>query len=231
MLKKPCLSFQGLSRQFSYSWAVHDATGSFYENSSIAIVGRNGAGKSTLLHLISSIYRPTRGRLIKHCDFNYALIGHETMFYSRLTALENLIFYQKLKPTMTLKDIYSVLEFMELDLVKNEPVSSLSHGMKKKLALARMISQKPSVLFMDEPFSGLDLKGKDLLINLILKKGIPDLNWSFNGFAIIEHDLELCLKICSEFWVMDEGRLKIYGVKSDVQKSHFKKMIYKIMSN
>ena len=132
----------------------------------LLLAGPNGAGKSTLLRLLAGLGRPTQGRVLvagadPHSDPSaraaIGLVSHQTLLYDELTAWENLLFFARLyglpKPQAR---VDLALAAAGLTSRGASRVGALSRGMKQRLALARATLHQPSVLLLDEPFSGLD---------------------------------------------------------------------------
>ena len=161
------ISFEGLAKQFSHQWAVREASGEIKSGDRIAISGKNGAGKSTLLGLLAGFYTPTKGSIRREQNKSAGFIAHESMFYTKLTAYENLFFLKTLTPDIQKEEIALACEFAGLSGFRDERVETFSHGMKKRLSIARTMLQKPSLLFLDEGFSGLDWEGKGLLSSVL----------------------------------------------------------------
>ncbi len=203
----PCFSFKNLSKQFSHHWAIQEISGEIKNGARVAILGKNGAGKSTLLGLLAGFYRPTSGSIWFADKKNTSFIGHESMLYSKLTVLENLFFFQSLYPHSKKSDVMDSLKLAGLYKFRNEKVETLSYGMKKWVNIARMLVQRPSVLILDEIFSGLDLTTKNFLRLIIQDGGYQDMNWSFDTLILVEHEMKRSLECCNEFWLLEEGAL------------------------
>ena len=215
----PCFSFQNLGKQFAYHWAIQEISGEIKNGGRVAILGKNGAGKSTLLGLLAGFYRPTSGSIQFSDKNNISFIGHESMLYSQLTVLENLFFFQALYPQSKKSNVMDALKFTDLYEFRNAKVETLSHGMKKYLNIARMLVQKPTVLILDEIFSGLDLKAKNFLRLMIQDGGFQDMNWSFDTLILVEHDINRSLECCNEFWLLQKGKLvTIFSKKNHSSK-------------
>jgi heme exporter protein A len=140
----------------------------------VLLLGPNGAGKTTFLRILATLLRPTSGELtvngvdaVRHPEPARALIGmvaHGTYVYEDLTALENLRFWTVMHGGMvTGTRLGSALEQVGLDGYGDERVRTFSAGMKRRMALARVMLGEPRVLLLDEPFTGLDARGRKWL--------------------------------------------------------------------
>ena len=149
------------------------------------LFGPNGAGKTTLLRILGGLSRADAGevqiaglrmrRSGGRARTLLGFVGHQTLLYSDLTCRENLIFYAKLygidRPASR---IDSVLEQLNLADRAERRVRTLSHGMQKRLSVARAILHEPAVLLLDEPESGLDADSVASLGDLLQ-------DWSASG--------------------------------------------------
>ena len=145
----------------------------------LALLGPNGAGKTTLLRILATLLRPTTGTLrIDQVDALrepervrplLSIVAHGSHVYEDLTARENLRFWETLRggdpaPARLL----SALTEVELDNVADVRVRTFSAGMKRRLALARVLLGQARVLLLDEPFTGLDRRGRKWVNEFLL---------------------------------------------------------------
>jgi len=147
---------------------------------SLVIFGPNGAGKSTLIRILSSLSRPTGGRVLiggldlaTHADGIRRYLGvvsHAPLLYDSLTAEENLRFFAQL---YGMKDpasrIAEMLERVGLTARRNDLVRTFSRGMVQRLAIARALLHDPQVLLLDEPDTGLDPQAAEMLHGLLVQ--------------------------------------------------------------
>ncbi|MBI3326544.1 MAG: heme ABC exporter ATP-binding protein CcmA [Nitrospinae bacterium] len=140
----------------------------------VVLFGPNGAGKSTLIRILCTLMRPSGGTAkVAGCDLaedpdgvrlGIGLIGHSTHLYDDLTADENLRFYLRMRGASQVEQrTRDALQATGLERVAHGRVRTFSAGMKKRLCIARIIAHPPSVLFLDEPYSGLDAQGIEML--------------------------------------------------------------------
>jgi ABC-type multidrug transport system ATPase subunit len=178
----------------------------------IALLGPNGAGKSTLLNILSSLMRPTSGA-VRYGTVTAAsvgdklrgrvgFLGHELFLYSDLTARENLTFAARLY------GLNGVTEIVERGLVRahladraDERVGGFSRGMRQRLALERALLHQPRLVLLDEPFTGLDDRSADALIDRIKELG-------GNGAIIFAatHDFDYAERIATRAACVIRGR-------------------------
>jgi ATP-binding cassette subfamily F protein uup len=198
---------------------------SLEEGERVGIIGRNGAGKSSMLKILAGIETPDDGNLTIQQGVRIAYVPQEPVFNEGATTFEaacagvaNVIALidefstgegdlEKIQSQIESQDGWNwqqrVEETLErLQLGKDELVSSLSGGTKKRLALAQALVQRPDVLFLDEPTNHLDLYSIEWLENLLL---------AFNGSVVmITHDRSFLNKVATRIVDLDRGKLLSY---------------------
>jgi len=129
------------------------------------VTGPNGSGKTTLLRLCAGLATPTSGVLdIRPPRQAIGFAGHEPLVYRELTAIENLDLYGRLYRVPERRErIGMLLERFGLWNARSERAGSFSRGMQQRLSLCRALLHEPELLVLDEPYSGLDDGGADLL--------------------------------------------------------------------
>jgi len=145
----------------------------------LALLGPNGAGKTTLLRILATLLRPTSGSLavggvdaLQNPEGARAVIGvvgHGTHVYEHLTALENLRFWTVMRGEDASRErLVAALQQVELEPVADDRVRTFSAGMKRRLALARVLLWRSRLLLLDEPFTELDQRGRKWLGEFLL---------------------------------------------------------------
>jgi len=143
----------------------------------LALFGPNGAGKTTLLRLVAGLLKPTSGVVrVRDVDVrrdpaaraDVGLVSHHSMLYATLTALENVEFAARLfgvpLPAAAARDALTSLGVAEVSGVQ---VGKLSRGQQQRVSIARALVHAPTVLLLDEPYSGLDESGAAALTALL----------------------------------------------------------------
>jgi heme exporter protein A len=205
----------GLRKRFASTLVLEGLNLAVAAGECIVLLGPNGAGKTTLLRILATVLRPTAGSL--HVDGVDALrapetaraligmVGHGSYLYEDLTAFENLRFWATfMGQDASAGRLRAALAEVELDPVTDERVRTFSAGMKRRLALARVLLGRPRVLLLDEPFSGLDRQGRKWLRELL--QGLRG-----DGVAIVlaTHNLGGGLELASRIAVLAGGRLAV----------------------
>ena len=161
------LRFEKIDKRYGGLYALRRVTLEIAPGECVALVGRNGSGKTTLLRIASQIVRPTAGKLSFPSISGQTervgrpgYVGHSTMVYDELTAEENLIFFAKLQdvdqPAARSEELLKEVGLFER---RSSPVRTFSRGMRQRIAIARALIHRPSVLLFDEPATGLDPLG------------------------------------------------------------------------
>lgn len=185
------------------------------------IFGPNGAGKTTFLKLISTLIAPTEGSIFvsgynvaeepENARKEIGMLSHESYLYGDLTAKENLLFFGQMygvKGQELDERISSLLENIGLMAKADERVITLSRGMKQRLSIARSLLHRPSLLLLDEPYTGLDF-GASLVFENLLKS--PE--FKENTKLMVSHDLERGFSLCDRVLVLNKGRFVYDGLK------------------
>jgi len=162
------LEFHDVSKRYGRTWALARLSFALPIGESLLLTGHNGSGKTTLLRLLATLSRPTLGKLFLFGEdavaardglrSRIALLGHNTFLYEELTARENCMLLARLVGR-TAADVTALLEQLGLGARADSPVRTFSAGMKKRLAIVRLLLKRPMLALLDEPFGELDPKG------------------------------------------------------------------------
>jgi heme exporter protein A len=172
------IEVQGLVKAFGLRPVLRDVSFGVARGSIVALLGPNGSGKTTLLRLLSGLSRQTAGSITVGgwslpgeaavVRAQLGVVAHLPLLYDDLTATENLKFFAQLynleQPSAR---IAAVLDRVGLLRRANELVRTFSRGMQQRLAIARALLHDPAVLLLDEPYTGLDVSGADMLDGLL----------------------------------------------------------------
>jgi heme exporter protein A len=203
----------GLSRRYGSRWALSDVSLGVPVGSVVMLAGRNGSGKSTLLRVLATALRPDHGsaRVAGHdvkrerdeVRRQVALLGHHSFHYEALTARENL---EIAASFLGRRGDHALLATVGLDTRADDPVLSFSAGMRKRLALARVLLQDAPVVLLDEPYGELDPPGFALLDRVI-----GDLRARGRTVVMATHLVDHGRRLCDRALVLEEGRLAWSG--------------------
>jgi heme exporter protein A len=217
MGRRIAVAVEGLCRRYGRRWALVDVGFELAEGDATMVAGRNGSGKSTLLRLIATAIRPDRGairvlgndaRLDRDAvRADIALLDHCTHLYEPLTALENLELVARFsgKP-FARPALLERLEEVGLADRADDAVRTLSAGMRKRLALARVLQQDARVVLLDEPYGDLDPPGFLLVDGILRRLRARDVT-----VIMATHLLRRGQDLCSRALVLESGRLVFSG--------------------
>jgi heme exporter protein A len=200
-----------LGRRYGRRWALVDVSLRVPAGSALLVAGRNGAGKSTLLKVLATALKPDRGRAAV-CGHDLvdaradvrravALLGHSAYTYMELSAYQNLAVMSRLMARPARRDaLLALLSTVGLADRADDPVNTYSAGMRKRLALARVLLQEPRVALLDEPYSQLDPDGTrlfDTLMGHLRARGVT--------LIIASHQLDRAAALCDDGIVLEGG--------------------------
>ena len=159
------ISARDLSKRYGFKRVLEGLNFDVERGGFLVVTGPNGAGKTTLLRMCAGLAIPSGGTLEVEPDRSrIGFLGHEPLVYRELTALENLDLYGRLYRVPERRErIGMLLERFGLWDARRERASALSRGQLQRLALCRALLHKPELVILDEPFSGLDTEGAELL--------------------------------------------------------------------
>ena len=215
------LAARGLVCDYGPTRALDGVDVDAVSGSILAVFGPNGAGKTTLLRALSGERKPDRGEVLLDgaaasgsdpaWRSRVALVSHRTGLYRKLTVGENLAFFAALHgiardPEMAVRALDEVGAPELVDV----PVEKLSRGQRQRAALARSLLHDPDVLFLDEPFTGLDPGGAVTLEAILSARRAAG-----TIVVLVTHDLHRGLKLADRAVVLRRGRKVLDGKSSD----------------
>jgi heme exporter protein A len=220
------LEVEGLTRVFGVRKALDDVSFSLPAGAFLSIFGPNGAGKTTLLRTLTTLQNPSSGTAkvfgldvvadAVELRSRIGLISHNPLLYPDLSAEENLLFFADMycidDPAARVREL---LESVELLHRRFDLVRTFSRGMLQRLSIARALLHRPDVLFLDEPYSGLDPHAVDILDHLIAQVR------GQHTFVMVSHDLGKGLELCSHALILAKGRVVRFDEKADIDDETF----------
>lgn len=224
-MEDAAIQTHGLCRRFGDLVAVDDVTFSVARGQFFGFLGPNGAGKSTTIKMLTGLLEPSAGAIeILGKPFSASafdlkrqigVVPEGMALFGRLTAAEYLHFVGRmygLDRATTSRRTDELLEFMQLANETKKLVTDFSHGMQKKLALAAAVIHGPKVLFLDEPFEGVDAIAAGMLKAML--QGM--INRGATIF-LTTHVLEIVERLCSHVAIIHQGRLVAQGSLEDLR--------------
>jgi ABC-2 type transport system ATP-binding protein len=215
----PAIATEHLTRRFGDLTAVQDVNLRVAPGQFFGFLGPNGAGKSTTIKMLTGLLAPSSGRMrILGMDFTenpvevkrqIGVVPEGMALFGRLTGAEYLNFVGRmygLDRTTASKRAAELLEFMQLTDQPKSLVTDYSHGMQKKLALAAAVIHGPKILFLDEPFEGVDAVASNTLkamLQSMIDRGAT--------IFLTSHVLEIVERLCTHVAIIHRGHLVAQG--------------------
>ena len=216
----------GLTRRFGSSIAVNQLDLQVPPACFLGFLGANGAGKSTTIKMLTGLLSPSAGSAIilgedigrgsTEAKRAIGVVPEDLAIHDRLTGSEYLMFIGRmygLSRDTILQRRSELLQWMELHHDPKKLIVDYSHGMKKKLALAAALIHDPQVLFLDEPFEGIDVIASKLIREILaklLERGVT--------IFLTSHVLEIVEKLCTHVAIIHQGELVAHGSIDELQK-------------
>jgi heme exporter protein A len=200
-----------VSKRYGTRWALARVSFTLPQGASLLLTGPNGSGKTTLLRLLASASRPSFG-LLRVGGFDVAgdpeqvrrhtaLLSHASFLYEDLSARENLLLMARVLGR-TPEEVDARLEHLGLTARADHPVREFSAGMRKRLAVARLLLQDPALALLDEPFGELDPGGIAQM-----ERVIRDLQEGGTSVVLATHLVDQGKALCQHRLHLEEGRV------------------------
>lgn len=238
----PLLSVENVSKSFGGLRAVADVSLAVMAGEICSIIGPNGAGKTTLFNMISGVLRPSNGRIVFDgidlstiSPWRFAAIGIGRTFqnlalFKHGTAVENILTGRHTHLRSTVLDavlflgrtrkeeiearrhVERIIEFLEIEHIRDAIVGTLSYGQQKRVELARALASEPKLLLLDEMVSGMNQEETEDIARFVLdirdELGITVL--------MIEHEMRIVMDISDRVHVLNFGRKIAEGTPSEI---------------
>ncbi len=229
------LELEGVTRTFGALRAIEDVSFSVAAGERRAVIGANGAGKTTLFNVITGDFPATAGRvrffgedITEVAAYDRIRMGlrrtyQSSLLFRNLTVWDNLFLavrgvargrfdFRRARgshPSRTATE--ELLERVRLQTVAQRPVSSLSHGQQRQLEIGMALAGAPRLILFDEPAAGLSPAERRELVTLL--RALPE----HMGFILIEHDLDIALRVVDRVTVMHNGRVLKHGTPHEIE--------------
>lgn len=208
----PLVEARGLTRRYGAVRALAGVDLVLHRGEVLLVLGPNGAGKSTLLRSLAGLLRPTTGtvlidgRPLSRDDADarrpIGLLSHQSLLYDELTVLENLMLTARLYDFPDPRErAMAALRAQQLDHRAHDRPRSLSRGMQQRAAIARALLHDPSLILLDEPFTGLDSLAADRLRELLLAE-----RTSTRAMVIVTHQASEAWELATRVAVLKDGQ-------------------------
>jgi branched-chain amino acid transport system ATP-binding protein len=228
----PTLEVRGANVRFGGHAAVRDVDLDCDAGHITGLIGPNGAGKTTTFNVITGLQDTVSGRvLLEGKDITHlkahtrARRGIARTFqrlevFGSLTARENILTAAEIRRSWARdrradprRDAGAILERVGIEAVADERVDALPTGLARLVELGRALATRPKVLLLDEPASGLDETESDAFADLLLELAAEGM-----AILLVEHDVQLVMKVCTQVHVLDFGAILAVGTPAQIQQ-------------
>lgn len=209
----PIIECRGLNKSYGDKRALNNVDFELHAGAPVALVGPNGAGKSTLFSILAGYIKASSGHanILGKPAASHELIGRigvlpqDALLDPKLTILNQLSYFARLQgfsKASSMVEAQRVLELMQLKHIGSEKVTALSHGMKKRVAIAQALIGSPELVLLDEPTAGLDPENARNIRQQVTALA------SETTFIISSHNLSELERMCSQVLHLEQGVLK-----------------------
>lgn len=234
-MSKDVLEIAGLKKSFGFKTVLRGVDFALGSGERMALMGANGAGKTTLLRVLACLTSPSSGSArVEGWDIErdaqrvrrvVGFVAHQPYLYDELTAEENLLFFGKMYAVRDArKRTKQLLLRVGMEKRAGERVSVLSRGQVQRLSLARALLHAPRLLLLDEPDTGLDEEGLELVEQVLAEH-------SAGGGAVLftTHQLERALKLADHLVILSKGRIvmreKTAGLELERMRQEYQEVL------
>jgi heme exporter protein A len=241
------IEVRGLVKSFGSKVALEGVDLDVAEGEFLTLVGPNGAGKTTLIRILATLTKPTGGSVrVAGYDLTregteirqrIGLASHETLLYGDLSAEENLRFYGRMYEVPELEErITALLQRVGLEHRRHDLVRTFSRGMQQRLSIARALLHDPTLLLLDEPYTGLDQQAMEVLREVLAPplsppkpalgkvEGLGGMKGEARSRTVLmtTHNLEQGLELCDRVAILVNGHIVYQADKSQLDLASFR---------
>jgi len=224
------IAASGLRKCYGPTAVLEDITLELAAGQCLALLGPNGSGKTTLLRILATLLRPTSGRLTiggvdalrdpERARAFIGMVGHGSYVYEDLTALENVRFWTVMGGGAAGQDrLLAALHQVDLEAAAHDRVRTFSAGMKRRLALARVLLGQARLLLLDEPFTELDQRGRKWLSEFLLA-----FKTGGGGVVVATHSFGSGLGVADRVAILHGARLIVDRPRGDLSWEELRRL-------
>jgi len=214
------LEIKNLVKKYKEVVAVDDISFSIRKGTCFGLLGPNGAGKTTTIEVIEDIIPPTSGEILykgkqRSSSFKQevGIQFQQTALLSSLTLRETLITFKNLYNDPA--DIEEIIDICNLREIQKRLNDKISGGQKQRLMLALAMINRPELMFLDEPSTGLDPQARRNLWSIVQK-----IKEKGDTIILTTHYMEEAQRLCDEIAIMDNGKIIARGTPHQLIKEH-----------
>lgn len=202
------VSLQNIIKFFGRFVALRQVSADFAPGRLYVVLGDNGAGKSTLLRIMTGLLKPSSGevRLLgespSEVTQRFGYMGHAPLLYDELTGTENLRYFAGLYGIDSDEKVREAIRTVGLDPDLDRRVGNYSQGMRQRMSLARAVIHDPEILFLDEPFSNVDIKSAHDMAGLL-----GNMRNAGRTLFVVTHQPAVLENVADEYIAMNSGQI------------------------
>lgn len=202
------VSLDNIVKFFGRFVALRHVSARFDAGRLYVILGDNGAGKSTLLRIMTGLLKPSSGSVQllgqdpDEVTQRFGYMGHAPLLYDELTGVENLHYFAGLYGIADGDKIRAAIRTVGLDPDLDRRVGNYSQGMRQRMSLARSVIHDPEILFLDEPFSNVDVKSAHEMAALLGK-----MRDAGRTLFVVTHQPAVLEAVSDEYIAMNSGEI------------------------
>jgi ABC-2 type transport system ATP-binding protein len=224
------LTIDHIQKSFGHFQAVKDLSMEVKEGSIFGFLGANGAGKTTTMRMILDIIRPDQGQITwngveasKLPRQSWGYLPEERGLYPKMIVEEQLLFLARLNGSTkqgAQREMNEWFERFEMQVNRKKKVEELSKGNQQKVQFLATILHNPTILLMDEPFSGLDPVNAS-----VLKEAFLEMHRRGKTIIFSTHQLEQAEELCEDILIINQGQCVVQGSVREVKRQHGKNIL------
>jgi ABC-2 type transport system ATP-binding protein len=224
------LDVEHINKSFGSFQAIQDLSMQVREGSMFGFLGANGAGKTTTMRMILDIIRPDSGHItwngrdVREVPRNsLGYLPEERGLYPKMKVDEQLLFLARLNglsKSDATREMNEWLERFQITVNRKKKIEELSKGNQQKVQFLATILHNPSILIMDEPFSGLDPVNAN-----ILKEAFLEMHQRGKTIIFSTHQLEQVEEMCEDIVIINKGQSVVQGSVRDIKRQHGRNIV------
>jgi len=226
------VEIEDLTKAFGHFHALEGINLKVKKGEFLTIFGPNGAGKTTLIKILSTLIKSTSGKVVingydvkeegEDIRRTIGLVSHQPYLYENLSAYENIIFFGRMYDINHLENrAHQIIEEVGLKERMHDLVRNFSRGMQQRLSIARALINRPQLLFLDEPFTGLDQHAAQILQGYLRR-----FHDEGRTSIMTTHNISEGLELSDRITILHRGNIVYEELVDNLNIEQFKKIYF-----